>query len=74
MKNQKIYYYNKWIGSKSNKIFIRKSPIKNIKIKYSECNILDLKNVIQSAKIGYINNKNYSLTERSKILKKSHKL
>ena len=70
MKNQKIYYYNKWIGSKSNKIFIRKSPIKNIKIKYSECNIFDLKNVIQSAKIGYINNKNYSLTERSKILKK----
>ena len=70
MKNQKIYYFNKWVSSKSKKKFIRKGFINNIKIKYSECNNLDLINVIESATIGFKNNSEYSLTERSQILKK----
>ena len=69
MKNQKIYYFNKWIRSKSKKKYIRKTLINNKKIKYSECNNLDLVDVINSAKIGLKNNSEYSPIQRSRILK-----
>ena len=74
MKKQKIYYFNKWVSSKSKKKFIRKGFINNRKIEYSECNNLDLINVIKSAKIGFKNNSEYSLKERSQILEKISKI
>ena len=70
MKIQKIYYLNKWINSKSKKKFTRKALLNNKIIKYAECNNSDLVDVIKSAEIGRQNNLEYSLIERSKILKK----
>ena len=70
MKNQKIFFFNKWSNSKSKKKFIRKTPIKNKFFYYSECSNLDLKNVIESAKIGLKNNNDYNYEERSNFLRK----
>ena len=68
MKNQKIFFFNKWSNSKSKKKFIRKTPIKNKFFYYSECSNLDLKNVIESAKIGLKNNNDYNYDCMSKWL------
>lgn len=72
--SEKIFYFNKWHSSKSKKKFIRKSQISNSQIIYSECNNLDLKKIISSAKEGLIFNKKLSLKKRSQYLHKISKL
>ena len=71
---QKIFYSNKWHSSVSKKKFIRKSPISNTKTIYSDCNILDLKKIIPSARDGLILNKKLSLKKRSQYLYKISRL
>ena len=69
-KINKIFYYNKWQKSLSNKHYSRKSPNKKHLFFYPECNQKDILHVILSSKKGLELNRALNILERKKYIYK----